>query len=47
MEEGMSKRQSSILYGIAILLMLYHHLFCIPTRLNTEYFSVLNSIWGG
>lgn len=39
MNKGISKKQSTILYGIAILLMVYHHLFCIPERLHTDYIS--------
>lgn len=41
MKEGITKQQTKMLYGIAILFMLYHHLFCIPERLNCEYYSVL------
>lgn len=44
----MTKRQSSVLYGIAIMMMLYHHLFCLPgERLHVEYFSVLEIFGGG
>lgn len=41
MKNGISKKQSSALYGIAIILMIYHHTFCIPSRLHYDYFSVL------
>ncbi len=42
----MTKKQSAACYGVAILFMLYHHLFCIPERLQTEYFSVADLIGG-
>ena len=31
---------SKKMYGVAILLMLFHHLFCIPERLNNNFISV-------
>ena len=37
----MTKKQSSALYGIAILLMLYFHLFGAPGLTNVQYTSVL------
>ena len=37
-----SKEHTKIAKGIAILLMLYHHLFVIPQRLGNNYISVLN-----
>ena len=40
----MTKKHTHMLYGIAIAMMLYHHLFCIPSRLNCNYFSVLGNI---
>ena len=43
----MSLKKSKILYGIAVLMMVYHHMFCIPERLNCEYYSVLNNIYPG
>ncbi len=39
----MTKNHTKMLYGLAILLMLYHHLFCLD-RLNTEYLSVLGPV---
>lgn len=30
----MTKRHSQMLYGIAIMLMLYHHLFAFPERMG-------------
>lgn len=42
MKNGLTKQQTRLVHGIAILMMLYHHLFCIPERLNTQYISVLN-----
>ena len=37
----LSKDESKILYGLAILLMIYHHLFVIPERLNNNYIPIL------
>lgn len=34
---------STTLYGIAIILMVFHHCFCIPSRLNYNYIPVLGS----
>lgn len=39
----MTKNHTKMLYGLAILLMLYHHLFCAG-RLDTEYLSVLGPV---
>lgn len=48
MKNGLSKKDSSLIYGIAILMMIYHHLFSNPQRLaSTEYFSILNTLLGG
>lgn len=48
MKNGLSKKDSSLIYGIAILMMIYHHLFSNPQRLgSTEYFSILNTLFGG
>lgn len=44
MEKGITKQHSQVLYGIAILLMLYHHMFCIPDRLGCDYFSLLGGV---
>lgn len=38
---GLSKRETQALHGLAILLMLYHHLFCIQTRIHVSYYSLL------
>ena len=38
----LSKDESKILYGLAILLMIYHHLFVMPERLNNNYISILD-----
>ncbi len=32
-----SKNESLIIYGIAILMMLYHHCFCIPERIHNNF----------
>lgn len=34
---------SLALYGLAILLMVFHHLFCIPARLHCDYIPVIVS----
>lgn len=48
MKNGLTKKDSSLIYGIAILMMIYHHLFSNPQRLaNPEYFSILNTTLGG
>lgn len=39
---GFTKEHTKIAKGIAILLMVYHHLFVIPERLNNNYVSVIN-----
>lgn len=47
MKNGLSKKDSTLVYGIAILMMVYHHLFSAP--LNTDgsgYFSILNTLLG-
>lgn len=47
MKNGLSKKDSSLIYGIAILMMIYHHLFSNPQRLgSTDYFSILNTLLG-
>ncbi len=34
------------LYGIAVLMMVFHHLFCIPSRLGYEYIPLLGeNLW--
>ena len=37
----LTKNDSVIIYGVAILLMIYHHLFAFPERLNYNYVNVL------
>ncbi len=37
----MTKKQSKMMYGVAILLMLYHHVFGVPEMLGCDYYSVL------
>ena len=37
-----TRQHTDIAKGIAILLMLYHHLFVLQERIHCEYFSVLN-----
>ena len=37
-------KDSTILYGIAIILMVFHHCFCIPSRLNYNYIPVIFNI---
>lgn len=39
---AITREESKYLQGIAILMMLYHHLFSTPEALGTDYFSVLN-----
>lgn len=41
MKEGITREQSVILRGIAILMMIYHHLFATPEPYLQDYFSVL------
>ena len=33
-------KDSSMLYGVAIILMIFHHCFCIPARLHYNYIPV-------
>lgn len=40
-EHYISKSDSKALYGIAIILMVFHHCFCIPSRLNYNYIPLL------
>ena len=47
-EKWFNQKESALIYGIAILMMIYHHLFSVPQRLSsTDYFSVLNTLIGG
>lgn len=39
-----SKKHTQIAKGIAILLMVYHHLFVVPDRLGKNYISVINLV---
>lgn len=41
MKEGMTRKQSAMLQGIAILMMIYHHVFATPEIYGLEYVSVL------
>ncbi len=41
MKEGILKEQSKMLQGLAILMMLYHHLFSTPEALGIPYRSLL------
>lgn len=41
MKEGMTREQSAVLRGIAILMMIYHHVFATPEIYKLEYYSVL------
>ena len=41
MENGITKEQSKCIQGLAILMMLYHHLFSTPEALGIEYKSLL------
>lgn len=45
MSSYLSKDDSKSLYGIAILLMVFHHCFSIPSRPNYDYISVWGSLW--
>ena len=37
MENGLSKNDSKMLYGIAIIMMIYHHCFISPTKLGGDF----------
>lgn len=41
MKNGITKEQSKMLQGLAILMMLYHHLFATADNINESYKSVL------
>lgn len=41
-DKGITKEQSKALQGLAILMMLYHHLFSTPEALGISYTSLLN-----
>lgn len=44
----MTKFHSGVLYGLAAIMMIYHHLFGVPEMLNCKYNSLLSVIlWGG
>ena len=36
------KKDTKIIKGIAIILMLYHHLFAFPERINETYISLFS-----
>ncbi len=40
-KQFITRHDSSILYGVAILFMVFHHCFCLPERLNHDYIAVL------
>lgn len=42
MTKGITKEQSKIIQGLAILMMLYHHLYADSQALGVSYYSVLN-----
>lgn len=42
MQNGITKEQSKMIQGLAILMMLYHHLFATPEIFGIEYFSLLH-----
>ena len=42
MKNGITKEQSKMIQGLAIIMMLYHHLFATPEIFGIEYFSLLN-----
>lgn len=42
MQEGLSKKQTVMVQGAAILMMLYHHLFSDPETLGISYISILH-----
>ncbi len=42
LKTGISKEGSKALQGLAILMMLYHHLFSTPEALGIDYVSLLN-----
>lgn len=41
MDKGLTKNHSKMLQGLAILMMLYHHLFSTPEALGVDYVSLL------
>lgn len=47
MNNTFSKEHSQIAKGVAILLMLYHHLFIIPDRISCGYQSLIDMIFPG
>lgn len=42
-ERYIRRKDSASLYGIAIIMMVFHHLFCIPSRLGYHYIPVTGS----
>lgn len=42
LQSGLTKEHSKMLQGLAILMMLYHHLFTTPEAIGIEYRSLLN-----
>ena len=41
MEQGLNKQKTKAVYGVAVLMMIYHHLFCLPNRLDYNYTPIL------
>lgn len=41
MEQGLNKQKTKAVYGVAVLMMIYHHLFCLPNRLDYNYIPIL------
>ena len=41
MEQGLNKYKTKAIYGVAIIMMIYHHLFSLPGRLDYNYVPVL------
>lgn len=45
MNKGITKKDSLFLYGVAIIFMIFHHLFGEPSRIQYGYFSTLDHIF--
>ena len=39
-----TKEHTQIAKGVAILMMLYHHLYIIPERINNNFFSLIDQV---
>ena len=42
-ENYISIEDSTLLYGVAIIMMIFHHLFCDPHRLGYNYIPLFNN----